>query len=238
MVIKLRGITRTFIFKVAFGRRHAKDLKKEAKLYEGKLHPLCGKAVPIYYGYYMGETYEGLTGVMMLEDCGRPLRVPLRQQPIYFRGTVLTHLIDIHRAGVALDAFGLGHIVATKVPGTDDKLFPVIIDFLDANDAHKCEYEGDFTFYEPIPYPTEVACSQIWRAFMDADTFWPRYVSFFGKDIPVEYAKSVETLKEHGNPREGTSQYLIDRTAYVVVKDYYDWRVERKRYDQGKARTE
>ncbi len=33
----------------------------------------------------MGETFEGQTGVMMLEDCGQRLRVPLKQQPVYFR---------------------------------------------------------------------------------------------------------------------------------------------------------
>ena len=77
--------TRDFICKVAFGRRWFEVLKEEALLYEGKLHPLCGKAVPIYYGLFKGETYEGRTGIMVLEDCGKPLRAPIRRQPLYFR---------------------------------------------------------------------------------------------------------------------------------------------------------
>ena len=77
--------TRDFICKVAFGRRWFEVLKPEALLYEGKLHPLCGKAVPIYYGLFKGETYEGRTGIMVLEDCGKPLRAPIRRQPLYFR---------------------------------------------------------------------------------------------------------------------------------------------------------
>ena len=77
--------TRDFICKVAFGRRWHQVLKEEASLYEGKLEPLCGKAVPGYYGFFEGETYEGRTGIMILEDCGRPLRAPIRRQPLYFR---------------------------------------------------------------------------------------------------------------------------------------------------------
>lgn len=77
--------TREFICEVAFGRRWFAGLKEEALLYEGNLSPLCGKAIPIYYGFFKGETYEGRTGIMVLEDCGKPLRAPIRRQPLYFR---------------------------------------------------------------------------------------------------------------------------------------------------------
>ncbi|KAI0683809.1 hypothetical protein C8T65DRAFT_749273 [Cerioporus squamosus] len=167
MVVESSGIPGDFIFKVAFGRRHFKDLKEEAKLYKGKLQPLWGKAVPIYYGFFMGETYEGQTGIMMLEDCGHCLRVPLRQQPGLGNdmgmgnpwGTALHHLIDIHRAGVKLHDFDVGNIVVSPIPGRAAMLFPVIIDLCDTDGKHQCGYKDELTPYAPMPYPTDVGCS-------------------------------------------------------------------------------
>ncbi|RDX39377.1 hypothetical protein OH76DRAFT_1533978 [Lentinus brumalis] len=219
----------------SIGRRHFKALKEEARLYEEQLRPLWGKAVPIYYGFFMGETYEGQTGVMMLEDCGQRLRVPLKQQPVYFRSITLHHLISIHRAGVKLADFDVGNIVVSLIPDRD-KLFPVIIDFVNADGKHQCGYEGEYKPYEPMPYPTDVGCSQLWKAFMETEIFIPRFVSFFGRDLPIECAQSVEELKKHGNPPEGTPQSEIDRTAYEVARDYYDWCYQRKLYDEGEAR--
>ncbi|RPD55430.1 hypothetical protein L226DRAFT_469850 [Lentinus tigrinus ALCF2SS1-7] len=226
--------TRKFVCKVAFGRRWFQVLKEEALLYEGKLEALCGKAVPVYYGFFIGETYKGRTGVMMLEDCGRPLRTSFRKQPLYFRESLLKALIAVHHAGVDPEDFTEDNVVATH-HAESNTYMPMIIDFSNANGNHKCRYKDDFEMYSPMPFPSEVDCSEIWRAFMKAEFFLPRYVRFFSRDVPVEYAKSVELLKANGHPPEDVPQSEIDYVAYEVVKARYDWLTERKALDMGEV---
>ncbi|RPD55417.1 hypothetical protein L227DRAFT_303971 [Lentinus tigrinus ALCF2SS1-6] len=68
----------------------------------------------------------------------------------------------------------------------------------------------------------KVDCSEIWRT-MEAEFFLPRYVRFFSRDVPVEYAKSVELLKANGHPpKDMIPQYEMDHVAYEVVKAHYD----------------
>ncbi|RPD55436.1 hypothetical protein L226DRAFT_574589 [Lentinus tigrinus ALCF2SS1-7] len=229
--------TRNFVCKVAFGRRWFQVLKEEALLYEGKLEALCGKAVPVYYGFFVGETYKGRTGIMVLEDCGRPLRVSLRRQPLYFRRSVLDALIDVHRAEVDLEDFTEDNVVATHHTESNTYI-PVIINFSNANARHKCRFTGEFKTYSPMPCPSEIDCSELWRVFIEAEILLPRYVTFFSREVPVEYATSVELLKANGHPPEHTPQFKIDSVAYEVVKKHYDWCREREALDKGKVQLD
>ncbi|TFK83690.1 hypothetical protein K466DRAFT_528448 [Polyporus arcularius HHB13444] len=237
MVSEAMNQTRDFVCKVAFGMRYFEVLKEEAMLYEGKLDSLCGQAVPMYYGFFMGETYEGRTGILILEDCGRPLRVPIRRQPLYFRQHLLHALIQVHHAGVDLEDFGVHNVVVTKDPDPSraDKHIPVIIDFSNAK-KHKCLYKDELVAYSVMPYPSLVPCSELWRAFMEAEIFYPRVVTFFSTDVPIEYLQSVELLKSKGNPPDYMSQDRIDRVAYRVCKDHRDWWAARKALDEGSVR--
>ncbi len=69
------------ICKVAYGRRRAELLKKEADLYRDKLASLQGKWVPAIFGCYLGQTVEAWTCILVMQDCGRPLPCPLYMLP-------------------------------------------------------------------------------------------------------------------------------------------------------------
>ena len=79
----------------------------------------------------------------------------------------------MHRAGVDLETFSIHNIVVTHQSSTN-KYIPVIIDFSNANAKHKCPYQDQFVVYSPTPFPSEVGCSEIWKAFMEAEIFKPR----------------------------------------------------------------
>ena len=59
--------------KVAYGQNAMRKLRHEAALYQGRLKPLQDAWVPICYGYFVGDTDEGLTGCLILDYCGEPV---------------------------------------------------------------------------------------------------------------------------------------------------------------------
>lgn len=65
--------SRAVICKLAYGSRAVKLLTHEARLYHENLRALQGVCVPECYGYYTGETPEGVTGCLLLQDCGKGL---------------------------------------------------------------------------------------------------------------------------------------------------------------------
>ncbi|KAJ2972942.1 hypothetical protein NUW54_g12163 [Trametes sanguinea] len=96
-----RRSLRVAICKIDCGRQRANVLKDEADVYRDKLAHLQGKWVPKLYGCYLGETNEGLTGILIMEDCGQPLPRPLCWLPprygslIYSPGASIKHEKDL-----------------------------------------------------------------------------------------------------------------------------------------------
>ena len=67
--------------KFKFGLKHRDSLKREAKLYRGKLRNFQGSVIPLFYGYYSGRLNRKLPdkrereiACIVLENCGK--RVP------------------------------------------------------------------------------------------------------------------------------------------------------------------
>lgn len=59
------------ILKLAYGSRALHSLTHEARTYHTSLSRLQGIHVPICYGFYVGETPEGATGCLVLQDVGK-----------------------------------------------------------------------------------------------------------------------------------------------------------------------
>ena len=76
---------RDVVCKVAYGHRQIEVLQKEADLYNTKLRHLQGTVVPLMYGCYIDDTEEGLTGVLVLQDCGDPLEYKLKYYKLELR---------------------------------------------------------------------------------------------------------------------------------------------------------
>ena len=69
------------VMKFKFGIKHRDSLKREAKLYRGKLRNFQGSVIPLFYGYYSGRLNRKLPdkrereiACIVLENCGK--RVP------------------------------------------------------------------------------------------------------------------------------------------------------------------
>lgn len=56
---------------LAYGSRALHSLTHEARTYHTSLSRLQGIHVPICYGFYVGETQEGRTGCLVLQDVGK-----------------------------------------------------------------------------------------------------------------------------------------------------------------------
>ena len=66
------------VMKFGFEKECRDSLKREAKLYRGRLRKLQGSVIPEFYGYYSGrlnrrlpELREREMGCIVLENCGR-----------------------------------------------------------------------------------------------------------------------------------------------------------------------
>lgn len=84
MVTVKTGETHDVVCKVACTREAFKRLQEESRVYD-HLRPIMPDYVPYVFALFTGETYEGRTGVLVMQDGGERLYVPLDQQPTDFR---------------------------------------------------------------------------------------------------------------------------------------------------------
>ena len=68
------------VMKFGFDQKRRDALKREAKVYRGKLRDLQGTVIPIFYGYYFGRMKEKVydyperdMACIVLENCGNRL---------------------------------------------------------------------------------------------------------------------------------------------------------------------
>ncbi|KAI9068201.1 hypothetical protein FKP32DRAFT_182796 [Trametes sanguinea] len=131
------------VCKVGYHKAQLDFIRDEAKIYEKHfLTPgTMGQVVPTYMGLFVGDTYEGMTTVLVLEDCGRPLLDCLSHYSLEFRIDVIAALTAVHMAGVTLPGFYEENIVVKKRPG-ETKYTPIIVDFSCAH-SHECFIRED-----------------------------------------------------------------------------------------------
>lgn len=65
------------VCKLVYGNRQIRRLQTEADYYCNELKRAQGEYVPIFRGFYEGETDQGLTACLVLDYCGEPLRTCL-----------------------------------------------------------------------------------------------------------------------------------------------------------------
>ncbi|KAI0800077.1 hypothetical protein C8Q74DRAFT_1444068 [Fomes fomentarius] len=114
MLVIEAGKSYDVVCNLACGRQAFEVLQEESKVYD-KLRPLMPDYVPNVLSFYTGETYEGRTSVLVMQDAGEELRVPLRQQPLKFRQSTLEGILAVHRAGVSHQDFRQQHVVVTQL---------------------------------------------------------------------------------------------------------------------------
>ncbi|TFK78009.1 hypothetical protein K466DRAFT_607420 [Polyporus arcularius HHB13444] len=92
MRIESTGDTKTVICKVAMGRTHFAQLKREGRIYDEHLKGLQGTVVPHVYGFFAGRGFDGKTGVLVMEECGVPLRMHYSHYPLGFKRVLIVWL--------------------------------------------------------------------------------------------------------------------------------------------------
>lgn len=90
------------VFKIAYQAHFCDQLKEEADLYQRLDTAANGEldqVIPQFMGLYVGVTDDGPTSVLLMQDCGKRLQVPLVQQPASFR------FVHHHSTNQAPDAY-------------------------------------------------------------------------------------------------------------------------------------
>ncbi|KAJ2985167.1 hypothetical protein NUW54_g10240 [Trametes sanguinea] len=249
------GESRRLVCKVAFGRRWFKILREEALLYEGQLKPLCGEAVPNYHGFFRGETFEGKTGIMVLEDCGTRNSVPLDRQPLYFRKAVAQAVLALHRTGVRFYVWHTDEHIVIHYDPRKEKHVPEVVGFSSSQvkTAHECLCTYEVVEYGPEPEYAEVICKDLWMLLLEVDIFSrgvytsvgptlyrlltsrpAEHVKIFNVPVPAEYTGDLGLLREYiGIPPLSIPDEGLSRMAATLVRKHKKWLEERQEVDNG-----
>ncbi len=187
---------RVVVCKAAYGARCIDELKKEADIYQ-RLRALWGDVVPWLYGCYHGQTdSEGLTGVLVLEDCGTPMEHSLdcysptcrcvHGQPVqnYYaiqvryhstRVLVVNALRRIHQSGIKHCDIASRNIIISKYNNGSIRI--VFIDF-GASEEHDCPYSGGkIELYSKEPLLDEFKCRELYDVCCEAEV-WRKGMSY------------------------------------------------------------
>ncbi|KAI0705643.1 hypothetical protein C8Q76DRAFT_175117 [Earliella scabrosa] len=147
------------VAKIAFGPRRIDVLRAEARVYQTSLSKLQGKYVPLVYGFYVGESYDGPAGVLLMKDCGIRMATALKGHPLNIRLKVVEAMFHIHQAGIQHSDFSERNIVIGT--GEDGEHIPMIIDFGKAQ-SHQCSVQWDQIQLDRLtPTQAEFQCSEM-----------------------------------------------------------------------------
>ncbi|RPD55422.1 hypothetical protein L226DRAFT_562725 [Lentinus tigrinus ALCF2SS1-7] len=152
MQIESSGKSVAVVCKLAMGRTHFVSLDKEAQKYEKNLKDLQGTVIPHIYGFFTGKSFDGITGVLVMEDCGEPLRFD-SGDPKELQQGLVDAMVALHQRGGAVYTRGgllsKNHVLARR--SLDGKLRVTIISFRDTSIDHPCKFKGKLILGEPTP---------------------------------------------------------------------------------------
>ncbi|CDO74324.1 hypothetical protein BN946_scf184570.g3 [Trametes cinnabarina] len=225
------------VLKVGYHKAQHRYIKREAEIYEKYFctPEIKGQHVPNYLGLFLGDTYEGITTVLVLQDSAFPLNYPLEHYSLDFRLDVINALAAVHKAGVTLPDFYEGNVVVKKWPGQTHYV-PMIVDFACAC-PHTCELElkeDEDVVPEPyIPEPsTDVfPCSDMGDACKRAQLWLPRGY-WFGTTVPLHDAIDPDKLLTHPCPEPSLrgNRGLRGR-AIAEANRLREWLRNRRKWD-------
>ncbi|KAF5370444.1 hypothetical protein D9615_009764 [Tricholomella constricta] len=167
----------TTIVKFSSNHDRMMRMEDEARFYVDHLRTTYGNGVPTFYGLYKGDysrkdrrgnLYTGKCACLVLQYCGKPLRIALFKQlenDRPFRHKLVKLIERLHiELGVSH-----GDFYTSDVLNMDGK--PFIVDFSDAW-IHKCDIEVAIEEGEMRPRPSLLACKEL-RGFLNSlHTWW------------------------------------------------------------------
>ncbi|KZT18901.1 hypothetical protein NEOLEDRAFT_1079084 [Neolentinus lepideus HHB14362 ss-1] len=144
--------------KFAYGKDLMRDLRKEAKIYDERLEPVQGSAVPNFFGLYktkipVKDRFVRIVGCLLLEYCGESVGL-FEYLEVPTRALLLKKLRDIHLCGIMHGDFAERNVV---MQGDDIR----IIDFHHAS-RHKCGVKMEVAESRRIPKTSDFGCVDLW----------------------------------------------------------------------------
>ncbi|RPD55452.1 hypothetical protein L227DRAFT_615316 [Lentinus tigrinus ALCF2SS1-6] len=205
------------VCKVVYSMRRVDALKKEAQFYNNQLANLQGDCVPVMYGCFVGATREGVTGVLLMSDCGIPLPGNLARHTPEIRFQAVNALLKVHHAGLEHWDFTERNLVVSK--RSDGGLVVRLIDFGNAQEHLGCPIKNEtLEMYAPRPQSwCDFSCQELWCACEEADIWIKTYISWFTHRIPIDSITKVEDLVNLRKHPEGYDEESITRRAAIAI---------------------
>ncbi|KAA1473263.1 hypothetical protein DENSPDRAFT_266491 [Dentipellis sp. KUC8613] len=188
-----------------------KGVANEARLYSGKLEHLQGIYVPQYHGHFVGHTDEGPTSCIVLDYCGEECDLLFLALPMDFRRAFASAMVAIHDAGVR-------HFDIRNRNVLNNKGFPVVIDFEEAED-HECERTMEIVENIPAPFDSQFGCDELHQLCIDLRLWKPGMFQYIWSSQPAaEYLCRPYSLAETA-PDSWSYEDAV-REAYRVIDEH------------------
>ncbi|TFY58152.1 hypothetical protein EVG20_g8260, partial [Dentipellis fragilis] len=215
------------ICKLAFGKRAIGSLDNEANFYQGKLRHLQDVCIPKCYGYYIGDSDEGITACLVLEDCGKPVVFAMSHWGQRFKTAVLKAFLAIHDAGVR-------HYDVTERNILDHEGQSKIIDFEESED-HICERAKPIVPGKWGPLRHEFKCDEVHELCTDMEYWGPCYIHYLGRSKPAHLIQDAHALAATAPPRYPREKALQEAYSAIErhVQAYYPEKYAAWQADRG-----
>ncbi|KAI0717861.1 hypothetical protein C8T65DRAFT_694052 [Cerioporus squamosus] len=167
------------------------------------------------HGCFIGTTREGVTGVLVMSDCGHALPGMLERH---------SRDIRIHQAGVEHGDFAEWNLVVSKA--ADGEYCIRVVEFGNAREHPGCPITLEtLEMCSLRPFRTsDFSCTELWCACEDAGVWLPSYVSWFHTRVPIKSIRDAATLVDLNiHPNDYTRDEALRRAAIAITEVQKKW---------------
>ncbi|KAI0066618.1 hypothetical protein BV25DRAFT_1912670 [Artomyces pyxidatus] len=197
-----------------------KRLKKEQRLYDGKLKHLQGSWIPKLYGCFYGEVDGDDRTLLILEDCGETVTECFAKMELSFKVDLIEAFREIHRAGVIHCDVAERNVLVKNGR-------PVVIDFGEAVEQ-ECKCKMDMVPGDYRPHEAVFNCNELYQLGRSLRIWQPSTIRYMGRLYPIQYASDARRLAKEAPSYCAYPDAL--REAYNAIlqhaKTYYPDRYE------------
>ncbi|KAJ8462733.1 hypothetical protein ONZ45_g17826 [Pleurotus djamor] len=175
-----------------------------------------GTVVPICYGLYEAVVYGKLVSVLVLDDCGEPVRYDTKKVRLDVRKSIFSLVTCLHGFGYEHNDLTPGNILTTE----EGHIF--LTDLEDIR-PHKCGVPPVLTVGDFTPSLQEFGCIELHKIARHLKLWEPPTIDFYGFDVPVEVfeagaQKVLDFLPEYFRRSDSDKAILLKEAEKDIAR--------------------